>query len=138
MISKRFPYTQPAPDAKVKAGMPMLPLTLASEQRSIAVTALVDSGATLSILPYDLGLQLGLTWGAQEVSIFLGGILQGLPAYGVALTGHLPDLDPFPLVFAWTSRPSTEVPVIVGQINFFRVFQVTLNGKDGWFEVQRL
>ena len=40
-------------------GLPFLPVKLISEVRSIGVSALVDSGSTVNVLPYNVGIELG-------------------------------------------------------------------------------
>ena len=37
--------------------LPYLPLTLNKDSRSIEVMALLDTGASVNVLPYELGLQ---------------------------------------------------------------------------------
>jgi hypothetical protein len=49
--------------------MPYLPLTLTLGDRSVEVTALLDTGASVNVLPYEIGLQLGAVWENQTVSI---------------------------------------------------------------------
>ena len=63
--------------------MPYLPLTLRSGQNSINISALVDSGATVSVLPFSIGLQLGLNWEEQKVAITLSGNLARLKQRGL-------------------------------------------------------
>jgi hypothetical protein len=49
--------------------MPYIPLTLTLGDRSLEVTALLDTGANVNVLPYEIGLQLGAVWENQTVSI---------------------------------------------------------------------
>ena len=42
--------------------MPYLPITLSLGDRSIEVMALLDSGASVSVLPYEVGRELGAVW----------------------------------------------------------------------------
>ncbi len=46
MNSVKCPYSQ--------SGLPFLPAILISGTRSVQVSALVDSGSTLSVLPYNV------------------------------------------------------------------------------------
>jgi hypothetical protein len=39
--------------------MPYLPLVLTLGNRSLEVMALLDTGASVNVLPYEIGLQLG-------------------------------------------------------------------------------
>ncbi len=42
--------------------MPYLPLKLSLNDRSLNAEGLLDTGASVNVLPYELGLQLGLVW----------------------------------------------------------------------------
>ncbi len=110
--------------------MPLLDFDLSYHENSIHVTALVDSGAMISILPFELGEQLGFSWDEQCVDIQLGGILQGAKASAVILQAHIDRLPPVRLVFAWTARTDRPVPLVLGQINFFKQFRVDFTGND--------
>ena len=43
-----------------RGGLPFLPITLLHGDQRLEVSALVDSGATVNVLPHDVGLNLGL------------------------------------------------------------------------------
>jgi len=43
-----------------------LPITLSNAKQSIAVSALLDTGSTVNVLPYPVGLQLDLVWEQQK------------------------------------------------------------------------
>jgi hypothetical protein len=45
-------------------------LILSSANRSIEVMALVDTGASVNVLLYEIGVQLGAIWENQTVSIY--------------------------------------------------------------------
>jgi hypothetical protein len=119
------------------AGAPELPfakiyLKLGSKQ--VVVPALVDSGATLNVLPYDVGIQLGAIWEQQPRIPRLAGNLASADARGIVLEGWLEALPPVRLAFAWTQAPS--VPVILGQMNFFLEYDVCFFRSQSRFEVQ--
>jgi hypothetical protein len=42
-----------------------LPITLRHETQVLAVVGLLDTGSTVNVLPYPLGLQLGFVWEQQ-------------------------------------------------------------------------
>lgn len=42
-------------------GLPFVTIILTFHERSISRTALVDSGSTVNVLPYEDGLELGLS-----------------------------------------------------------------------------
>lgn len=55
-------------------------------------------------------------------------------------TLHSQFIEPFSplrLAFAWIDKPSTEVRVLLGQVNFFQEFDVHFYGRDKAFEISR-
>jgi hypothetical protein len=58
----RFSYTVTAPTQNELDSLPRLPLTLQLDRNRVEAVGLVDSGATVNVLPYDIGLQLGESW----------------------------------------------------------------------------
>jgi hypothetical protein len=69
--------------------MPYLPLTLTNGNRSLEVIALLDTGASVSVLLYDIGIQLGVIWEQQTVPIQLSGNLARNEARGVVLSATI-------------------------------------------------
>ena len=56
----RFTYSTTDPSQDAFDSLPRLPLRLRADSRAIDVMGLVDSGATVNVLPYEVGLQLGM------------------------------------------------------------------------------
>jgi hypothetical protein len=109
-------------------------MTLTRGTRSLEVSALVDSGSTINVLPYTIGGQLGLVWEDQEFLLpSLVGVLQDTPAFGVLVKGQISPFAPVTLAFAWTH--SDNVPLLLGQVNFFSMFDVCFFGARGVFEI---
>jgi hypothetical protein len=54
---------------------------------------LVDSGATISVLPYSLGVQLGFDWNTQPASITLAGTLAHVAARGIVVEAAVGQLE---------------------------------------------
>jgi hypothetical protein len=132
--TKRFPYTVSDSDLGVASLMPYLPITLASGQKTAHISALVDSGATVNVLPPAAGLQLGLVWEEQETAITLSGNLARLEARGILLAAEVSGFPPIRLAFAWAK--SNEIPPILGQTNFFMEFNVCFFRTQQVFEIQ--
>lgn len=63
---QRFPYVEAEPSLGASSALPYVPITLTYGQRQISAMGLVDSGSTLNVLPYDLGLQLGMSGSSKE------------------------------------------------------------------------
>ncbi|MEZ4592980.1 MAG: hypothetical protein R3D55_17825 [Chloroflexota bacterium] len=72
MTKQRFSYTQ---SPQLPVGMPLVNIQLSNNSKSVMATALVDSGAALNILPFDIGVELGLEWEKQTYPLNLGGVL---------------------------------------------------------------
>jgi hypothetical protein len=53
---QRFSFTECIDSLGYLVIMPYLPLTLSAGGNSIEVTALLDTGASVNVLPYELGL----------------------------------------------------------------------------------
>ena len=86
------------------------------------------------VLPYNVGLQLGAVWEHQTVAVKLSGNLAASEARALLLTGKVGDLAPVRLAFAWTR--SNNVPVILGQVNFFMEFDICFYRSQLEFEVK--
>jgi hypothetical protein len=131
---QRYTFTERTDNLGRSSIMQYLPLTLTNEGRSIEVMALLDTGASVNILTYDIGVQLGAVWEDQTVSIPLSGNLASSEARGLVLSGTVSPFSPVLLAFAWTQ--STDAPVILGQMNFFSEFNVCFYRHELTFEVR--
>ena len=129
----RFAYV--APEASRSGGslLAYLPIMLRHEPHSLAVSGLLDTGSTVNVLPYSLGLDLGFVWDQQTTPVQLTGSLAGLPARGVIVSGQVESFPVVELAFAWTQ--SADVPMILGQVNFFMEFDVCFFRSQSAFEV---
>ena len=129
----RFAYT--APEASRAAGslLAYVPITLRHGPHSLSVSGLLDTGSAVNVLPYAIGLDLGLVWDQQTTPVHLTGNLARLPARGVIITGQVASFPAVELAFAWTQ--STDVPLILGQVNFFMEFDVCFFRSQSAFEV---
>ena len=98
--AQQFPYVARDPSLGTASLAPMLPLTLTGNQ-SVTTSGLVDSGATVNVLPYSLGVQLGLDWAKQTHSVALSGNLAAVEARVVVLSATVGSFPPVRLAFAW-------------------------------------
>ncbi len=136
----RFVYSKMPDFPDLEPGLPVVPLRLmyAAPDGSAAVVpvqAIVDSGSSVNILPYDVGVQLGLDWKMQTFELPVAQWLRGTKAFGVLVGGHIEPFPPVELAFAWTEKTSVEVPVLLGETNFFQEFDVCLSGSRQVFEI---
>jgi hypothetical protein len=134
MTPVRFPYVERTPGQGRTSLAPLLPLRLSLGSQSLSVLALVDSGASLNVLPLGIGLQLGAQWDQQTVEVPLAGTLSGIPARGLLLTGTVASFSPTQLVFAWAA--SDQMPIILGQTNFFAEFDICFFRDRSIFEIR--
>ncbi|MEO6863316.1 MAG: aspartyl protease family protein [Microcoleus sp.] len=101
---------------------PILPITLVYQNTSVVTSGLLDTGASVNVLPYNAGVQLGYEWERQTTVLSLTGNLAQYEARVVVMQGQVGQFEPVQLVFAWTRAEN--VPLILGQVNFFMEFDV--------------
>ncbi len=126
--ARRFPYVEIDPSLGAASSLPYVPLTLEIDGNVANVSALVDSGAALSVLPYDVGVQLGAVWERQTIPVRLAGNLADSDARAILVTATIGQFPPARLAFAWTRN--NQVPVILGQTNFFMEFDCVFSGRN--------
>lgn len=131
---KRFPFVERTNSLGLSSTLPYLPVTLGYSDRVVEAMALLDTGASVNVLPYEVGLQLGAVWEEQTVPIQLSGNLAQRPARGLVLTATVAEFAPVLLAFAWTE--SREAPLILGHMNFFAEFDVCFYRADMIFEIR--
>jgi hypothetical protein len=134
MTSHRFPYVEADPLSGIASALPYMPITLVHGKKDVVASAIVDSGATLNVLPYALGVQLGGVWEQQTVPVQLSGNLAISEARAFILTGQVAEFKPVRLAFAWSRN--NDVPVILGQVNFFMEFDVLFGRSQLLFEIR--
>ncbi|OWY68285.1 hypothetical protein B7486_26855 [cyanobacterium TDX16] len=130
----RFKYSTTSPAQNEFDSLPRLPLILRQGDRNVEAIGLVDSGATVNVLPYELGLQLGGVWDDRKAIIQLAGNLSNQPAMPFSATAQISDFAPVELVFAWVK--SLNIPLILGQTNFFLEFDVCFYRSKLEFEIE--
>lgn len=131
----RYQYTRSLAFPHLRGGMPLAEISLYHGGHEITVPALIDSGAAMSVLPYDIGLELGLVWEEQNVPVDVGGLLKNASAYGVLVRGKISPLSPVALVFAWVDRASDQIRTILGQMNFFHHYKIIFEAYNDAFEI---
>ena len=130
----QFPYVPMPAGAMGHVNMPFLLVRLSSNSLHVDELALVDSGSAVSVLPYDVGIRLGLDWNAPMPSIPLGGNLGRHVAKGLSLQVKVGAYPPVQIVFAWSQAPDARL--ILGEVNFFSEFDVCFHRSRHYFEVK--
>jgi hypothetical protein len=64
----------------------------------------------------------------------LSGALAQVEARGIVVEGIVEQLAPVRLALAWAA--SDQVPFLLGQFNFFQVFDVSFFRSRGFFEIR--
>ena len=134
ITAAEYGYTETDPGSQLSIRKPLLPFELILGDSSISAVGLLDSGSTVKVLPYRIGIQLGANWSAQRISIPLAGNLAAVEARAIALQAKVGNFPPVKLAFAWAQTDAA--PLLLGQINFFHYFDVCFIGADSKFQVR--
>jgi Aspartyl protease len=100
--SRKFNFVEGFDAFGIPDALPKMPLTLTYRNSSIDVLALLDTGASVNVLPYSMGIQLGAVWEEQTMAVTLAGNLASTEARGLLVSAQIGDLTPVRLVFAWS------------------------------------
>jgi hypothetical protein len=112
---------------------PLLPITLTGA-RSISVLGLLDTGATVNVLPYAVGEPLGAIWEKQSTSVRLTGNLAACEARALIVSAVIGELPEVRLAFACAR--TDDLPILLGQVNFFMESDVCFHRSRSMFEVR--
>ncbi|MDY6782980.1 MAG: hypothetical protein SW833_10600 [Cyanobacteriota bacterium] len=115
--------------------LPAIPIVLSCADLALSANALLDTGSTVNLLPFDIGLRLGAIWEEQTVRLPLAGNLATVEARGLFVRVQIGTLEPVRLAFAWVQ--ASQVPLILGQTNFFREFDVCFQRSRRTIEILR-
>jgi hypothetical protein len=130
----RFKYSTTSPSQNEFDSLPRVPLMLRQGDHIVETVGLVDSGATINVLPYEIGLQLGSVWDERKAIIRLTGNLGNQQAIPFSVVAQIGEFEPVKLVFGWTNIPNA--PLILGQTNFFLEFDVCFYRSKSEFEIK--
>lgn len=131
----RFKYSTTNPSQNEFDSLPRLPLIIANDNKTMEVVGLVDSGATVNVLPYTLGIELGAVWNERQAIIRLAGNLANQSAIPVFFMAQIAEFPIVQLAFAWVK--SDNLPLILGQTNFFLEFDVCFYRSKFEFEINQ-
>lgn len=129
----RFRYSTSNSSQNEFDSLPRIPLILLRENFSVEATGLVDSGATINVLPYETGVHLGAVSDERKAILRLAGNLSNQTAIPLFATAQIGNFTPVQLAFAWVRSANT--PLILGQTNFFLEFDVCFYRSKFEFEV---
>ncbi len=132
--TERFSYSQNIGERFLLYPMPYLSLTLERQGQRKEVFGLLDTGSTVCVLPYRIGLDLGAVWEEQTIPLVLKGNLANFEARALLMTAYIGELIPVNLAFAWTR--AEDAPLVLGQTNFFMEFDVCFYHSQKEFEIK--
>ena len=86
---QEFPYKIIDTSSSMVDRMPYVPITLGLNGRFLNTEGLIDTGASVNVLPYELGLQLGFIWENENLSVILAGNLAHCQARALVVKGQV-------------------------------------------------
>lgn len=130
---ERYAFVERDPGLGLASLAPLLPIKLTAA-RSISASGLLDTGATVNVLPYSVGEQLGAVWETQTTPVTLSGNLAACEARALIVSAVVGVFPAVRLAFAWARTDA--VPILLGQVNFFMEFDVCFYRSRSWFDVR--
>ncbi len=100
---------------------------------SLNTGGLLDTGASVNVLPYEIGIGLGLNWDEHQTEVIITGNLAKFEAKGVLLSVEIQGFKSVTLAFAWTQAQN--IPLLLGRVNFFQTFDLCFYGSQFMFEL---
>ena len=94
----RFAFTEVDPSLGAFSTLPYLPLALTYQSQSLSVSGLLDTGSSVNVLPYEMGLALGAVWENQRLSLTLGGNLARFEARALVVKATVEEFPAVDLV----------------------------------------
>jgi hypothetical protein len=132
--AERYSFISANPTLGEAGLQPYLPIGLTYQSRSVTIPGLLDTGAMVNVLPYQVGIDLGAIWEQQTTTLRLTGNLAQFEARGLLVPTAVGRFAPVRLAFAWTR--ATNMPVLLGHVNFFMEFDVCFYRSQLAFEVR--
>lgn len=132
--AQQFSFIEGVDAFGVPDALPQLPLSLTYKDSLVDVEALLDTGSSVNVMPYGIGVQLGAIWEEQTTSVILAGNLASVEARGLLLSAQISNFAPVRLVFAWSL--SDDAPLLLGRMNFFLEFDICFYRSQLMFEVR--
>jgi hypothetical protein len=103
----------------------LVSLIYSSTKKSVPL--LVDSGADVTVISLEIGLELGLGLEEGERLLSLGGVVGAIPVVYRNLQLQIGDAEPFTAKVAWSQ---IEVTNVLGRIAVFDNFDIELKQAE--------
>jgi hypothetical protein len=130
-MEQEYPYIKTINSAFSR---PVLPIQLHHHERIVRAEALVDSGASISILPYEVGQALGLNWETSAQGVEIKGRVRAENSRKILVGLEVAPFESFLNLFLWVK--DSEIPLVLGQINFFAHFDIRFSASKQIFSLQ--
>jgi hypothetical protein len=113
--------------------MPYISVQLFATQIGVQAKALLNTGAMVNVIPKQIGERLGLDWSSGKETQ-LGGNLALAPARAFKLRCAIQGFEPVDLAFNWSMLEN--VPIILGQFDFFKQFDVCFSYSENEISIR--
>ncbi len=113
--------------------MPQTLVSLCQETESVISFLAISRRLFLSL--FSASQPLTRSWQEQTVRLPLAGNLARVEARGLFVYVQIGNLEPVRLAFAWVQ--ASQIPLILGQTNFFRQFDVCFQRSRCTIEIIR-
>ena len=120
--SLSFPYILEPEAIDDQVARPFIPVIISFHGKAIDTMALLDSGADISILPYEMGKAVGADWSRQPALWHLEGFGGEFETKKLVADLVIGAWRPLRIIFGWTR--SNDVPLFLGQLNFFHLVEI--------------
>jgi hypothetical protein len=134
MRGERYPFIGKNSEATELDVLPLMPIELSLRKQRIQMVGLLDTAALVNVLPFSVGKQLGADWDRQTHMVRLTGNLANHEARGLVLMASVATFPAVRLAFAWAA--TDQVPLLLGQMNFFQEFDACFYRSQSFFEVR--
>jgi predicted aspartyl protease len=118
---------------------PTIPVTFIGPEDSIDIVAILDSGADISVLPLEVGEQLGLDLTKNRSPCGgIGGEVDTAEDHvrvGIA-QGH--ENYTFDIPVKVVLDPNSSIPVLIGREGFFEEFEITFDERRERISLKRI
>ena len=129
----KYPYTiLPSPDTG-KVYKPLIPVHISNlkthKTTSVAINALVDSGADVCFCALNIGIWLGINFKNKKPSKFTAANNQTFNTYKESIKLHVCGKS-YNCTFYFSDELIKMAPIILGQLGFFDHFKISFDLKN--------
>jgi predicted aspartyl protease len=117
---------------------PTIPVTFIGPEDSIDIMAILDSGADISVLPMEVGEQLGLDLAKNRSPCSgIGGEVDTAEDHVRVRISQGHENYTFDIPVKVVLDPKASIPVLIGRDGFFEKFEITFDEKRARISFKR-